>query len=373
MAPSASATSSAARYQRDGLFVRELLRRDIGRELAVVDRAVGFAEAGRLGEVVRERAIVRSSAGAAELFEATPGQLVQPHALTHGHGLEQARSARRHAGSGTAAAFRAARRDSARARPRRGCRAADRRRSSSATMRNNENSNSGPVTAALRRSSAVAGSRLDTRFTTSSMTRSGGRTGWRVAAQPHQVVRLQLLRERRDEERVAARLRRGSHARGRATGSAASRCPSDSVTMATTSAASRPPSVHAPHGIPARSRRPSSAASSCSGTSSSRHVATSMPGEAGRRGNEVLQHRQRRAGRPLQVVEHEQHRPAVGDERQPAEHRFVQRERIAVTVGGTARGRRRSTRSTSSGTSRESCAPWRARTMPTPAGEACAR
>ena len=59
-----------------------------------------------------------------------------------------------------------------------------------------------------------------------------------------------------------------------------------------------------------------------------------MPGEARRRGNEVLQHRQRRPGRPLQVVEHEQHRPAVGDEREPAEHGFVQRVRIAVIRAG---------------------------------------
>ena len=67
----------------------ELLGRDICRELAVVDRAVGLTEAGGLGEVVcerRDRAIVGR---AAELFETTPGELVQAHALAHRHGFEQ--------------------------------------------------------------------------------------------------------------------------------------------------------------------------------------------------------------------------------------------------------------------------------------------
>ena len=204
-------------YPRDGLFVCELLRRDIGRELAVVDHTVGFAEAGGLGEVsAASVAIVRSSAARPELFEATPGQLVQPHALTHGHGLERTRSARCHAGTGTAAAFRAARRDT-----RLHGRGEDVEQlivvgvvGHDAQQRELElRAGHGRLAQELRRRGFESTTQ---RFTTSSMTRSGGRTGWRVARRPRQVVGLQLLRERRDEERVAARLGVDLTARGRA-------------------------------------------------------------------------------------------------------------------------------------------------------------
>ena len=69
--------------------MRELLRGDVGRELAVVDRSFGLAERGRFGEVVRQRGDVAVVAGAAELFEPASREPVQPHALAHGNGLEE--------------------------------------------------------------------------------------------------------------------------------------------------------------------------------------------------------------------------------------------------------------------------------------------
>ena len=58
--------------------------------------------------------------------------------------------------------------------------------------------------------------------------------------------------------------------------------------------------------------------------------------KAGCSGDQVLQHRERRARCPLEVVEHQQDRAAVGDERQPTDDRFVERERITA-VGGQLR------------------------------------
>ncbi len=237
-------------------------------------------------------------------------------------------------------------------------------------MRSSENSNSGPVTAALRRSSAVAGSSRDTRFTTSSMTRSGGRTGWRVARS----------RTRSSDSNCCARdvTKSGlppdsvwiSRARSR-TGSAAT-APSDSLTMATTSAASSPPSCTRCTEPPARSSRPSSAASSCSGTSSSRHVATSIPGKRGDAATRC---------RNTASVGRDAHcRSSSTSSTGPPSATSVSQPSTASYSGyGSPWSALACAWSeakcalTSSGTSLESCAPWRARTMPTPAGDACAR
>ena len=120
---------------------------------------------------------------------------------------------------------------------------------------------------------------------------SRGRAGARADVTPAsrvQVVRLELPRERRDEQRVAARLLVDLPASSRDRISAVD-APCDSVTIATTSSTSRPPSVHASHRVAVRRRtRPSSAARRCSGTSSSRHVARSMPGKRGAARDEVL-------------------------------------------------------------------------------------